>query len=126
MKRKERTSTSSMFSFGKVSRVSGDIRQRSRRGKYRFSILEVEDEHCPHLSVHFLEDKCETILRDLNSPPSCFDESTLLQQMLHARAELDAVIGKIYSRAANHVAKHSLPLPPRELVQFWNRDMIVV
>ena len=126
MKRKERTSTSSMFSLGRISRLSRDIRERLRRGAYRFGVLEVEDEHCPDLSVHFLEDKCETILRDLNSPPSCFDESTLLQQMLHARAELDAIIGKIYSRAANHVAKHSLPLSPRELIQFWNRDMIFV
>ena len=97
-----------------------------RRGVYRFRVLEVEDEHCPDLSVHFLKDECETILRDLNSPPSCFDKSTLLQQMLHTRAELHAVIGKIYPRAANHVAKHSLPLPPRELIQFWDRDMIVV
>ena len=126
MKRKERTSTSSMFSWGRISRLSRDIGERSRRGAYRFGILEVEDEHCPDLSVHFLKDKCETILRDLNSPPSYFDESTLLQQMLHARAELDAVISKIYSGAANHVAKHSLPLPPGELIQFWNRDMIVV
>ena len=99
---------------------------RSRRSAYRFGVLKVEDEHGPDLSVHFLEDKCETILRDLNPPTSCFDESTLLQQMLHARAELDAVIGKTYSRAANHVAKHSFPLPPRELIEFWNRDMIVV
>lgn len=95
-------------------------------GAYRFGVLKVENQHCPDLGVHFLEDKRETILRDLNSPPSCFDESSLLQQMLHARTELDAVIGKIYSRTTNHVAKHSLPLPPRELIQFWNRDMVLV
>ena len=49
-----------------------------RMGAYRFGVLEVEDEHCPDLSVHFLEDECETILRDLHSPPSCLDKSTLL------------------------------------------------
>ena len=96
----------------------------TRRVRYRFGILEVENQHCPDLSVHILKDESETILRDLNSSPSCFDKSTLLQQMLHTRTELHAVIGKIYSRAANHVAKHSLPLPPRELVQFRNGDMI--
>ena len=96
------------------------------RGAYRFGVLKVENQHCPDLSVHFLKDKCETILRDFNSPPSCFHESTLLQQMLHARAELDAIIGKTYPCAANHVSKHSLPLPPREFIKFWNRDMIVI
>ena len=96
------------------------------RGRYRFGVLEVEDQHRPDLSVHFLQDKCETILRDLNSPPSCFNEPTLFQQMLHSRTELDAVIGKTYASAANHVAKHSLPLPPCELVQLCNRDMILI
>ena len=126
MKRKERTSTSSMFSLEGVSGVLYDISVGMERGGYRFGVLEVKDQHCPDLSVHFLKDECETILRDLNSSPSCFNKSTLLQQMLHSRTELDAIIGKIYARAANHVAKHSLPLPPCELIQFCNCDMILI
>ena len=81
MKRKERTSTVSILNW--YIGVSWVFRSRRWhqwvRIAYLLSILKVENQYRPDLSVDLLENESKPVLCNLDSSPSLFDQSAYLQ-----------------------------------------------